>query len=460
MHPAPNPFGLSQRGLRSRQQPISYLMAQAVTNPGLISLAAGLVDYDLLPTGETAELAAEVLAHPRTGRVALQYGTTPGLARLRELLLRHMEQLDGAGPGGLGGGPDDVVVTTGSQQMLFLLSDLLVDPGDIVITGWPSYFVYTGTLETLGADVRCVDVDDDGMVPEALERLLDQIQAEGRLDRVKIVYVVSYHQNPTGLTVSAERRPRLLEIVKRFSRRHRILLLEDAAYRELTYEGQVPPSIRSFDREGRHVALLQTFSKPFSPGLKTGYALLPRDLVAPVVIQKGNHDFGSVNLVQELLLAALQRGVFQRHLQRICRGYAAKRDAMLEALDTHLGGREGIAWTRPTGGLYVWLTLPPGADTSPDGPLWTAAMDEGVLYVPGAYCYGPDPSRRPPTHAMRLCYGVADAAQIREGIARLARAVDRVAGSGGGHADCRYSAVREAPDPAVEGVDDRADASR
>ncbi len=415
-------FGFSRRAGRSSRQPISELMALAVTRPDLISLAAGLVDYDLLPGQQTARLAAELLGDAKRSRVALQYGTTPGLRSLRADLLAHLEQLDGKAPGGLDATVNDLLITTGSQQMLFLLTDLLVDPGDIVITGWPSYFVYTGTLASAGAEVRCVDVDGEGIVPESLEALLDRIEREGDLPRVKILYVVSYHQNPTGLTVSAERRPRLVEIVRRYSREHRILLLEDAAYRELTYTGTVPPSIKSFDDGNQTVALLQTFSKPFAPGLKTGYALLPKSLAAPAVIQKGNHDFGSANLVQEILAAAIEGGVYHEHLQRLCRGYAEKRDAMLEALDEQFGDWPDVEWTRPGGGLYVWLTLPAQVETGPESPLCTAALDEGMIYVPGEYCYPPDPTRTRPANSIRLSFGVARIEQIHEGIARLGRA--------------------------------------
>jgi len=213
---------------------------------------------------------------------------------------------------------DDIVVTTGSQQMLFMLTDLIIDPGDIVITEWPSYFVFTGTLESAGAQVRCVDIDDQGMIPEKLDALLAQLTESGDLPRVKMVYTCDYHQNPTGITLSTERRPQILDIVKRYSQHPnadgRILLLEDAAYRELTFEGDPPPSIKKFDTTNEYVALLQTFSKPFSPGLKTGYGLLPQGLVEPVLLQKGNHDFGSNNLSQHLVLAAMKQGVYAEHV--------------------------------------------------------------------------------------------------------------------------------------------------
>jgi len=419
---APLPdFRFSRRAQRTGPQPISFLMAQAVDNPDVISLAAGLVDYDTLPLAETAQVVEAMLQDPAAGRRALQYGTTAGSLTFRTALLHHMAALDGVDPVELDATPDDVVVTTGSQQLLLLLTELLVDPGDIVVTAWPSYFVYSGVLETIGARVRGVDVDDDGVVPESLEALLQRIAGEGELRRVKIVYLVSYHQNPTGLTLSAERRPQVLQIVQRYSAEHRILLLEDAAYRELTYGGHPPPSIRRFDTTGAYVALAQTFSKPFSPGLKVGYGLLPRDLVEPLCLQKGNHDFGSANFNQQLLLRTLESGSYAAHVTSLCDHYRSKRDAMLTALREHL---DGVAtWTTPSGGLYVYLTLPTDMDASRDSRLFSRAVGNGVLYVPGVYCFGPDETRTKPTHTMRLSFGVPTAEQIREGVRRLAAAI-------------------------------------
>ncbi len=419
-------YRLSARARRTHEQPISYLMAQAVSNPQLISLAAGLVDYDTLPCAEAARLLPPLLAG-EAGKKSLQYGTTHGDAALREGLLAHLAALDGVSPEYYGATVDDIIITTGSQQMLFMLTDVLVDPGDIVINAWPSYFVYTGTLETFGARVRSVAMDEYGMAPEALDATLADIEAAGELDRVKIVYICDYHQNPTGLTLSEARRPQVLDIVRRYSAKldgGRILLLEDSAYRELTYEGDPPRSIKMHDRANEDVALLQTFSKPFAPGLKTGYALLPRDLVDPVMHQKGNHDFGSANLCQRLLGAAMSEGVYARHVEQLRRSYAIKRDAMLAALDEHLPRvTPSASWTHPTGGLYVWVALPREMDTGRQSVLFAQALENGVLYVPGEYCYGPDPTRTPPRNTLRLSFGVPSVQQIHDGIARLARAI-------------------------------------
>lgn len=396
-----------------------------MSNPGIISLAAGLVDYETLPSAETRELVASLLTDDAVGRARLNYGTTLGLPALRQELIHHLARLDGQTPEQFGASADQVVVSNGSQQLLALLTDALVDPGDIVITAWPSYFVYTGVLVTAGAEVRCVDCDEKGMIPEKLDALLGQIEKEGKLGRVKIVYVVDYHDNPMAVTLSEDRRPKLLEVVRRYSKSHRILLLEDAAYRELTFEGEPPKSIRYYDPQLRHVALLQTFSKPFAPGFKVGYGLLPRDLVDKISLMKDNLDFGTANLNQHVMLRAMTSGLYDRHAAMLRRRYHEKAAAMLESLEEHLGdfAPGELHWTHPRGGLYVWLTLPKGFDTARTSPLFARCVKEGVIYVPGAYCFGPDPTRTVPKNTMRLSFGTATIEHVREGVKRLSNAI-------------------------------------
>lgn len=421
-------FSLSAKARRTGEQPISRLMYEAVTRPEVISLAAGLVDHESLPTDAVRECIETVLAADASGRAALQYGTTPGLAELREAMLAHLEGLDGLTRDDWRVTPDHVVVTTGSQQGLYLVTDALVDPGDIVITSAPSYFVYTHALASFGADVRTVPMDAGGMCVDALETLLAMLAATGELDRLKLIYCVSYFQNPTGISLAADRRARLVEMVQRYSRSHRIALVEDAAYRELRYDGADAPSLKSFDRDNDFVVLAATFSKPFSPGLKTGVLVLPDGLVAPVLWQKGNHDFGSQNFVQHVLLEALRSGAYERHVAQLRETYAAKRDVMLAALEAHLGELPQVSWVRPGGGLYVWLTLPRGQDAGPDSALWQRCLDEGVMYVPGVYCYSPGEDGAAPTNEIRLSFGVASTEQITEGIRRLGVALGALAG--------------------------------
>ncbi|MGF1633591.1 MAG: PLP-dependent aminotransferase family protein [Phycisphaerae bacterium] len=410
---------LSAKALRTEEQPISFLMAAAVQGgPDLISLAAGLIDPETLPIDDVRAACDRLLTPGPRGKETLQYGTTHGLRRLRAKVVEHVCRLDGTTCDDLSLTPDNVIVTTGSQQSLYLLAETLLDVGDIVIAADPSYFVYTGTLASFGAKVLTVPMDAGGMSMDALEHLLQQLERDGRLPRVKFIYCQSYYQNPTGLTLAEDRRPRLVELARRFSTHHRLLVLEDAAYRELGYDAPPPPSVKRYDPQNLYVATTFTFSKPFSAGLKTGYAILPDDLVDPVLQQKGNHDFGSPNLCQQIVDEALETGVYARHLDGLKKAYKAKRDAMLAALEKHMPAE--AYWTKPGGGLYVWLTLPEGTDTGRHGPMFAECLRAGVMYVPGAFCHQPDGSGHRPGNSCRLSFGVVPLERIELGIERLA----------------------------------------
>jgi len=400
-------------------------MEQAIENPTLISLAAGLVDAASLPVEPVAATVAHLLGDPRLARAALQYGTTQGHLPLREQVLSHVCALDGTTAECIGSGASDVVVTTGSQQLLYLLSELLLDEGDIVITEAPSYFVYHSVLAGGNARVLTVPMDDEGLRTAELARMLDRLDQAGELRRVKLIYTVDYFQNPTGLSLSPRRRRELLDIVERYRGRQRILILEDAAYRELRYEGDDAASIKSLDSGNQFVVYAGTFSKPCAPGLKTGYALMPSDLIEPLNRLKGNHDFGSNNFSQYVLNDLIESGAYRRHVLLLQSAYRKKRDTMLSSLQRELGDLPGCRWTHPRGGMFVWLTLPAEMDAGPNGPLVKSAIREGVLYIPGEFGHvneaGPCP-----TNEIRLSFGDATVDQIEEGVRRLRRAINLV----------------------------------
>ena len=431
---APLTFTLSGKSNRTTESPITYFIQKAIESPGLISLAAGLVDEESLPATEVGAAVADLMADPATARAALQYGSTQGLGALREKVLHHVCAADGVLPAGIGLSTGDVVLTTGSQQLLYLLGEALFDPGDIVIAEAPSYFVYHNLLTSKGARVLAVPMDDDGMDIDALEALLEKLTRTGEIARVKLIYTIDYFQNPTGLTLATDRRARLVELARRYSTRQRILILEDAAYRELRYSGDDLPSVKRYDEANEFVVYTSTFSKPCAPGLKTGYALLPKDLVEPILNLKGNHDFGSANLGQHIINRLMETGAYHRHLVALRGVYRAKRDLMLQVIEEEFGDLPGATWTVPAGGLYVWLTLPPHIDTGPAGSLVPAALEAGVLYVPGEFGHVPDENGRVPRNEARLSFGVARPDQITEGIRRLrhaCRGLERVGGRGG-----------------------------
>jgi 2-aminoadipate transaminase len=233
---------------------------------------------------------------------------------------------------------------------------------------------------------------------------------------------VDYFQNPTGLSLAAERRPKLVELAKKFSKHHRILILEDAAYRELRYSGNDQVSVKRYDTTNEYVIYTSTFSKPCAPGLKTGYSIVPNDLVAPICNLKGNHDFGSTNLAQHILNKLLETGAFDRHIERLRSVYRAKRDAVLNALKSEFADWPEVKWTVPNGGLYVWVTFPDFIATGRGSKLVERAVKEGVLYVPGEHGYVPDASGNTPKNEIRLSFGVAEPPELIEGIRRLRHA--------------------------------------
>jgi len=377
-------------------------MQAALDRPNLISLAAGFTDNDTLPVAEVAALTRII---PRD---ALQYGTTIGLPRLRHELLRRWQKQDDVRRLTA----DDVIVTNGSQQLLYLLTEVLCDPGDIVLVEDPTYFVYLGILEAM--DVRAVGFDSLANLKTKIQKLKS---------RLKLVYLVTYFQNPTGHTWSLEAKREAFAIVKHYERAagHPIYIVEDAAYRDLRFEGDDEPSFKVLDPRNERVAYTNTLTKPFATGIKLGYGILPPELMRAVLRSKGNHDFGSANFLQTILARALAEGLYERHLPKLAAAYRRKRDAMVSTLDATFPA--SARYERPQGGLYVWVELLAHIKTGAKSRLFRRALDAGVLYVPGEMCYGKDPSRPIPQTSMRLSFGAATVNEIKKGIRLLADAL-------------------------------------
>ncbi len=400
----------------------------ALARPELISLAAGFVDQQSLPVAETLKAVEHLLADAKQARAALQYGTNAGYLPLREAVLARYLAADGSHSIAPRPPIEHVLLTAGSNQLLHLVGEVLFDPGDLVLCAAPSYFVYLGLVAGLGVKSVGIAIDENGMIPESVEEELARREKAGELHRVKAIYITSYFDNPSTVTLSLERRAAIVEIAKRWSRGRTIYVIDDAAYRDLRYAGDDLPSLRASDAEGDTVIVAETFSKSFSPGIRVGWGILPPALVGPVATQKANIDFGSPNFNQHLMATVMEQGLFEPHVAALRSSYREKLSAMLAAMDEHLGCIEGAAWRRPHGGLYVWLRVPPGIDTGPNGSLITHAMDEGMLYVPGEYCY---PAEGQPRRSdqIRLSFGVQTPENIRRGIAALARALHRSQGT-------------------------------
>jgi 2-aminoadipate transaminase len=410
---------LSELGRRTEAPPISWLMAAALARSQLISLAAGFTDNESLPVNEVRGLLKGILASPQTGQAALQYGTTAGDDLLRQLTARRLQSLDGQPAARRAYSPGRMIITNGSQQMLYMATEALCDPGDIVLVEDPSYFVYLGILQSHGVRARGIRMQQDGLDLTRLEAVLASLKRSGELRRVKMLYLVSYYQNPTGRTTSYAKKAGALKLLRRYERAagHPLYLLEDAAYRELRFEGEDVRSALTLKGSSERVIYAGTYSKPFATGTRVGFGLMPEPVLTAVLRIKGNHDFGSSNLLQQLLARALASGLYEKHLVALRRRYAHKARLMLTAIERHFPAE--VEWWRPSGGLYVWARLPQRLTSGTGSKVFQRALANNVLYVPGELCYANDPTRRKPNHEMRLSFGSATEVNVVKGIARL-----------------------------------------
>ena len=414
---------LSALGRRSTAPPISWLMELTLTRPQLISLAAGFTDSASLPVSEVRALAQDILGTGKSGRPALQYGTTAGDPILRQSTAASFALLDRVLGPHKAYAPQRLLITSGSQQFLYMVTEAMCDPGDIVIVEDPTYFVYLSILQSHGISARGVRMERDGLSLEHLERLLTKLKRTGELKRVKLLYLVSYFQNPTGATTCFAKKAAALKLLRKFERDagHPIYLLEDAAYRELRFGGGDVRSALAVPGQAGRVIYSGTYSKPFATGIRVGFGILPEPLFTTVLRIKGNHDFGTANFLQRVITRALQTGRYEKHLAALQKRYAKKARIMHAAIARHFS-KEVECW-EATGGLYFWARLPRSIRTGPKSKLFQRALENDVLYVPGSLCYADDPARAKPDHEMRLSFGGATDEAISEGIARLGKAI-------------------------------------
>lgn len=420
--PSPARRALSRLGQRTDQPPISWLMDLALRRPQLISLAAGFTDNPTLPLAEARELLDALLRTRRTGEPALQYGNTTGLPELLRLSSERLRGLDG--PHGQAEhvyAPDELLITHGSQQLLYIITEILCDPGDIVVLEDPTYFVFLGIAQSHGLECRGLPLEADGLDLRRLETTLEALKRSRRLARVKLLYLVTYHQNPTSTTTSFAKKAAALDLLRHYERAagHPLYLLEDAAYRELRFAGHDEPSALAAPGAAERVIYASTYSKPFATGVRVGFARLPAALRTAAVRVKGNHDFGTSSLLQHLVARVLASGRYEAHLAALRRRYARKAAGMIAALRQHFP--RAVEWREPAGGMYVWAALPRSQRSGVKSRLFREALAHDVLYVPGQLCYADDPTRAKPNHELRLSFGNASPAQITEGLARLGR---------------------------------------
>jgi 2-aminoadipate transaminase len=418
------PNVLSKMGQRTAVPPISWLMQTALTRPKLISLAAGFTDNSTLPVDISRKLLNEILRSPKTGQPALQYGITAGENNLRALTASHLQKLDGGHDRAYS--PERVIITGGSQQLLYMTLEALCDEGDIILVEDPTYFVFLSILQSRGIKARGVKLERDGIDLVHLETVLTRLKKSGELHRVKALYLVTYFQNPTGATTSIAKKRATLKLLKKIERAagHPVYLLEDAAYRELRFDhGDDVPTALTLPGAAERVIYTGTYSKPYAPGARVGFGILPEPLFTTIQRIKGNHDFGTANLLQQLLASALVSGLYDKHVAKVQKNYARKARVMKSALAEHFPANVEI-W-ESGGGLYFWARLPKGISAGVKSKVFQSALKADVLYVPGELCYADDPSRAKPDNELRISFGSANEENIRKGIARLGKVLKK-----------------------------------
>ncbi len=363
---------------------------RAATSREGISLAGGYPAGDLMPVEEFTRAVRRVLAE--RGTEVLSYGPTAGYAPLRETIAAEMRSKGGASDAA------SILVTNGSQQALELAFRALVDPGDAVVVEEPTYTGAISVLAALGARLFGVPMDDEGLRPDLLDLALER-------HRPRVVYVQPTCQNPTTRVMGGTRRREVLEIAAR----HRCLVVEDDWAGDLRFDGEALPPLHALDG-GRHVLYVSTFSKKLLPGLRVGWVAAPPAVFDRLLALKQIEDFGTSPLLQAALHAFIAEGGQDAHLARIRAAYRARADAMEDALRRHCP--EGVRWTRPSGGLFIWVTLPESVDGD---ELFEAARGRGVLVGRGSLFHVGGGGR----NTLRLTFSSATEEQITSGIAVL-----------------------------------------
>jgi 2-aminoadipate transaminase len=381
-----------------RSSAMRDLMA-VTARPEVISLAGGLPDTSTFPPQSFAAQMTKIAQE--SAAAALQYGPTEGFDETKDCIVEVMAA-EGMLPD-----PDDIVATTGGQQAIDLVTKTLVDPGDVVICEAPTYPGAVPVFCSYQADVRQVEMDADGMRIDLLEELLAELAAEGR--RPKFVYTVPSFQNPAGVTLALERRVRLVELAQE----HELLVVEDNPYGLLRYGGEPLPPLYQLDG-GDFVIYLGTFSKILSPGIRLGWVVAPPPVLDKIVLGKGAADLCTSTLTQFFVRQYFAEGGWRAYVEELAGLYKGRRDTMLAALAEHFPAE--ATWTKPDGGLFIWVTLPEYIDTE---DLLAKALRHDVAFVPGKAAYVDARGG----NAMRLNFSGVTDAEIREGILRIGRVI-------------------------------------
>ena len=363
----------------------------------MISFGGGLPSPETFPVKEMEEISCQLLREK--GAVALQYGPTEGELALREEIAKWMRREKATVK------PENILITSGAQQGLDVISKVFLDPDDIIIVELPSYMGGLQSFSAYRAKIVGVPQDNDGMQMDLLEKTLANLAECNK--RPKFIYVVPDFQNPSGVTMTLERRKRLLELAQTYE----VPIIEDSPYRDLRFAGDFVPMLCSLDKEN-YVITLGTFSKLLCPGLRLAWITLSTQWIERMVAAKQSMDLSSPIFNQLLVAEYLKRGLLPQQVEKIRRLYSKKRGVMMNALQRYMP--EGVEWTEPEGGLFLWVKLPENMDAT---ALFPKAVENKVAYVVGSafHCNGKG------QNTMRLNFSFPSEKQIEEGIKRLAK---------------------------------------
>ena len=390
-------YAARAHGLRASETRSLFAVA---SRPEVVSLAGGMPNLKDLPLDRLADATARMIS--KDGGKALQYGNGQGLPVLREQITEVMA-LEG-----IDADPDDVIITTGSQQAVDIITELFIDPGDVILAEAPTYVGSLSIFATYQADVQQIPIDADGVIPEALEERIIRLEREGR--RIKFFYCLPNFHNPAGVTLSEERRPMIIDIC----RRHHILIVEDNPYGLLGFEGQTYTALKTLAPE--EVVYLGSFSKIFAPGYRVGWAVAPPAVREKMKLASEAAILCPSSVGQYSISMYLDQFDWKKQVEDFRQMYKGRRDAMISALEEHM---PMCRWNAPAGGFYVWVNLPEGVDAKEMLP---RAVTNLVAYVSGTAFYAGGRAGR---DHLRLSFCYPEPAEIREGVRRLSEVVSR-----------------------------------